>query len=139
MINKHLVGLELNHPVIKINKPFYLGMVILELAKYYMYDFHYNVMKKHYGTDITLLYTDTDSLVYEIKTDDVYSDFAVIAPNMMDFSNYPTDHFLFSPDKKRVPGCFKDECAGRVIRSFVGLRAKMYSFCIEGGGGQKCC
>lgn len=128
IINENLVGCELKYPSIKIEKPFFLGMAILELSKTYMYDFHYNDMKRVYGDNIRLLYTDTDSLLYEIKTQDVYKDFQTkFDVGTFDFSNYPKDHYLYSNLFKRVPGVFKDECAGEFIHSFVGLRSKMYS------------
>ena len=56
----------------KINKPFYIGMSILDLSKWHMYNFHYNVMKPIFGGRVHLLYTDMDSFIYEILSDDVY-------------------------------------------------------------------
>lgn len=127
IINPNLVALEMKHPVLKVDKPVYLGAVILELAKFYMYQFHYEVMKPKYGPALKLIYTDTDSLIYEIQTEDLYADFKTFPPGTLDFSNYPSDHSLFSTQYKRVPGCFKDETGGQIIESFVGLRSKMYS------------
>ena len=128
IINGDLIGLELKYPYIKIKKPFFLGMSILELAKTYMFDFHYNEMKRVYGANIQLLYTDTDSLLYEIQTDNLEKDLEEkFDQGTFDFSNYSKTHFLYSEDFKRIPGCFKDECAGEQIDSFVGLRSKMYA------------
>ena len=131
MINKNLVGLELKYPILKLNKPYYLGMAILELSKLHMFNFHYNVMEPRYGTNIKLLYTDTDSLIYEIKTNDIYQDLATFPGDYFDFSNYPPDHHLFSVKNKKVPGFFKDESRGNQIVEFVGLRSKMYAFRVE--------
>ena len=131
IINPNLVSLELKHVLMKVEKPMYLGFVILELAKYYMYQFHYKVMKNHFGERIKLLYTDTDSLVYEIDSEDVYQEFHS-SPELMkafDFSNYPKDHLLFSDERKKIPGYFKDETASLPIEKFIGLRSKMY--CIK--------
>ena len=60
-------------PLLTLNKPIYVGFTVLELSKWLMYDFHYNFIKKHF--DAELLFTDTDSLTYEIKSKDVYEEF----------------------------------------------------------------
>ena len=133
VINPDLVSLELKHPLLKINKPVYLGVVILELAKYYMYHFHYKVMKPFYQDQLKLLYTDTDSLLYEITSDDMYADLKDLSVQgkYFDFSNYPPGHDLYAVENKRVPGCFKDETKGQVIEKFVGLRSKMYAIKVK--------
>jgi len=113
------------------NKPIYLGMCILDLSKTLMYDFHYNFMKHKYGDKIKLLCTDTDSLCYEIQTEDFYVDISVDVESSFDTSEYPTDFaaegFPIGKNKK-VIGMFKDEVASRHIEEFVGLRAKLYSY-----------
>lgn len=127
IINPNLVALEMKHPILKVDKPVYLGCVILELAKFYMYKFHYESMKPHFGDRIKLIYTDTDSLLYEVQTKDLYNDLKSFPVGTFDFSNYPKDHLLYNETFKRVPGCFKDETNGQIIESFVGLRSKMYA------------
>ena len=91
-----------------------------------MYDFYYNHLKNIYGDKCELLYTDTDSLLLEIFTNDVYSD---MKQNSMyyDTSDYPQVHELYSEENKKVLGKMKDECCGRLITEYVGLRPKMYS------------
>lgn len=126
IIHQNLVAVEMNHSVLKIKKPFYLGAVILELAKYHMYSFHYELMKPLLGNSLELLYTDTDSLVYEIKSLDINSTLQPVK-SAFDFSNYPANHPLYDLKFKRVPGYFKDETAGKDILEFVGLRSKMYA------------
>jgi len=74
----------------------------------------------------TLLYTDTDSLLVEIQTEDIYADMAKNS-DLYDTSDYPKDHPLYSTKNKKVPGLFKDECASIPIAEYVGLRPKMYS------------
>ena len=66
IINKDLVGVEMKNSLVKMNKPFYVGNAVLELSKFHMYNFHYNVMKPVFDDRLQLLYTDTDSLMYEI-------------------------------------------------------------------------
>ena len=101
-------------------------MTILENSKILMYDFFYNHLKKQYGSKCELLYTDTDSLLLEIETEDVYED---IKKNIShyDTSDYPKEHPLYSNVNKKVLGKMKDECAGTPIAECVYLRPKMYS------------
>ena len=131
IINSELVAASLGYPAVKVQKPFYIGMAILELAKVHMYSFHYKVMKPHFGDNIKLMYTDTDSFLYEISNvPDINSELAKLN-EYFDFSNYPPDHSLFSTDVKKLPGYFKNEVGGRDIVEFVGLRSKMYSFVLR--------
>ena len=74
IINENLVVVQMKHRFIKFDKPSYAGMCILDLSKVLMYDFHYNFIKAKYGDLVQLLFTDTDSLFYQIRTDDVYVD-----------------------------------------------------------------
>ena len=90
-----------------------------------MYDWYYNTLKRKYGSNCTLLYTDTDSLLVDLKTPDVYADMESMKTHY-DFSDYPKNHLLFSEQNKKVIGKFKDECSGTPIAD-VGLRPKMYS------------
>ena len=131
-INSKLVGVEMKYSSIKINKPFYIGMSILDLSKWHMYNFHYNVMKAIFGDRVHLLYTDTDSFIYEISSADVYEELRPHARDYFDFSNYPENHMLKNSCNKKVPGKFKDESASKCITEFVGLRSKMYSFMFVG-------
>ena len=91
-----------------------------------MYDFHYNTIIEKYGDRAKLLFTDTDSLSYEIKTDDIYEDIWS-SKEKYDLSDYPKSSKYHDPSNKKVLGMFKDETASKPILEFVGLRAKMYS------------
>jgi len=115
-----------------LNRPVYVGMSILDLSKTLMYDFYYNQLKSQYGSRVELLYTDTDSLLLEIQTEDAYRDMAE-NQHLYDTSNYPEGHFLHSNVNTKVLGKMKDEYAGRVIAEYVGLRPKMYSI-LEASG-----
>ena len=101
-------------------------MCVVDLSKHLMYDWYYNTLKRKYGSNCTLLYTDTDSLLVDLKTPDVYADMESMKTHY-DFSDYPKDHPLFSEQNKKVIGKFKDECSGTPIAEYVGLRPKMYS------------
>lgn len=121
---------------VELDKPISVGFAILELSKVLMYDFHYNTMKHKYGENLKLLFTDTDSLCYEVKTDDIYKDMETIK-DFFDFSQYPRNHPLFDPTNKKV-GKFKDESHSIPIKEFVGNRAKMYAFKVNDSESKKC-
>ena len=89
-----------------------------------MYDFHYNFIKKNFNAE--LLLTDTDSLAYEIKSENVYEEFFK-HKDLFDFSNYPKDSKFFDETNKKVIGKMKDEFGGVIVEEFVGLKSKMYS------------
>ena len=133
IINKNLVGVEMKNSFVKMNKPFYVGNAVLELSKFHMYNFHYNVMKPVFDDRIQLLYTDTDSLLYEIRSTDPYAELAQAGQiGWFNFSNFPTEYPCHDDSNKRVPGLLKDECNARPIREFVGLCSSMYSISVEG-------
>ena len=121
-----LVGIDMHKSRLLLNKPVYTGMTILDKSKILMYDFFYNHLKKQYGEKCELLYTDTDSLLLKIETEDVYKDIKA-NENFYDTSDYPKEHPLHSTVNKKVLGKMKDECAGTPISEYVGLRSKMYS------------
>jgi len=113
---------------IRLDKPSYVGMCILDLSKTLMYDFHYNYIRKKY-TDCQLLFADTDSLFYHVKTEgDVYQDFFKDW-SLFGNSDYPESSKFFSKEnKKKVIGKFKYEAADKPILEFLGLKSKMYSY-----------
>ncbi|GBM47569.1 hypothetical protein AVEN_90276-1 [Araneus ventricosus] len=132
IFDNELVGVERVKKFLTLDKPIYVGFVILELSKLIMYNFHYNVMKKEYGDKAELLFTDTDLLTYEVETEDIYEDMSRHM-DIYDTSDYPRDHFLFSESNKKKIGCFKDELHSKPIYEFIGLRPKMYSIKSERG------
>ena len=121
---KKIVAIHEIKPVLVLNKPINVGFSILDLSKLLMYEFHYSYIKRKY--DAKLLFTNTDSLVYEIKTNDVYKDFYE-NKNLFDFSSYPQDSKFFDLVNKEVIGKIKDEFKGKIINEFIGLKSKMYS------------
>ena len=127
IFNENLVAVHKIKETITLNRPAYVGMCILDLSKTLMYDFHYNYIKEKYGDKAKLLFTDTDSLTYEIEAKDVYQDFWN-DKDRFDNSDYPENSPYFDKTNKKVIGKFKDEAAGIPITEFVGLRSKMYSY-----------
>ena len=120
---------------IKLIKPTYVGMSILDLSKNLMFAFHYDKIKQRYGVNAKLLMADTDSLVYYIATEDMY-EYMLQERDAYDTSEYPTSHKLFDIKNKRLFGKMKDEYKGKLIKEFVGLRPKMYSI-LEADGHEK--
>ena len=131
IINENLVGVEKQKPKLKLDKPIFIGMSILDLSKQHMYTFYYDVMKPKYGDNIRMVYTDTDSFVFHTRTDDIYQDLTEINDEM-DFSGYDKNHKCFDATNKKVLGKFKDACEGKIMTGFIGLRPKCYAFKIHG-------
>ena len=114
IINEDLVGVEKQKPKLKLDKPIFIGMSILDLSKQHMYKFYYDVMKPKYGENIRMVYTDTDSFVFHTKTDDIYQDLKEVNDER-DFSGYDKNHKCFDATNKKVLGKFKDECEGKIM------------------------
>ena len=111
-------------PVLMLSKPIFVGFTVLELSKWLKYDFHDNFIKKNF--DAELLFTDTDSLTYEIKSENVYEKFFKWK-DLFDFSNYLKDSKFFNENNKNVIGKMKDEFGGVTVTEFVGLKSKIHS------------
>ena len=125
---------------VTLNKPIYLGVSILDISKTLMYDFHYNQTKTKYG-NASLLFTDTDSLCYEIKVEDFYKNISDDVERWFDASNYDKNHPSGIPTgkSKKVVRMMKDECGGKQIAEFVGLRSKLYAYRMDEGKEEKKC
>ena len=136
IFNENLVAVHKIKETLTLNRPAYVGMCILDLSKTLMYDFHYNYIKNKYGDKAKLLFTDTDSLTYEIETLNAYQDFWK-DKHKFDNSDYPENSQYFNKTNKKVIGKFKDEAAGIPITEFVGLRSKMYSYVKDNDKGGK--
>ena len=104
----------------------YLGEAILDLSKIMMYEFHYDYMKPKYGENLKFCYMNTDSLIYQIKTEDFYADIADDVPMRFDTSDYNLDRPLPIGLNKKVIGLMKDELGGAIMTEFVALRPKPY-------------
>ena len=136
IFNENLVAVHKIKETLTLNRPAYVGMCILDLSKTLMYDFHYKYIKEKYGEKAKLLFTDTDSLTYEIEAKDVYKDFFK-DKDKFDNSDYPEYSPFFYKENKKVIGKFKDEAAGIPIIEFIGLRSKMYSYIKDNQKGGK--
>ena len=106
----NLVAIRRIKETLTLNRPAYVGMCIFDLStETLMYDFHYNYIKKKYNDKVKLLFTDTDSLTYEIETEDVYKDFWS-DKDKFDNSEYPENSPFFDKSNKKVIGKFKMKC-----------------------------
>ena len=130
IFNENLVAVHKIKETLLMNRPAFVGACILDLSKTFMYDFHYNYIKDKYGDKAKLLFTDTDSLTYEIETPDAYADF-IQNKDIFDNSDYNKKSPFYFDHNKKVIGKFKDEAAGIPVTEFVGLRSKMYSYTLD--------
>ena len=130
-----IAAVHMKKTKVTLDKPIFVGAAILDLSKIHMFKFHYGYVKKKWEK-VKVLYSDTDSLILEIETDDFFADTGEDVEKWFDTSKYPKDHFAakngFPVGKnKKVLGMFKDEADGQIIRGFVGLRPKCYSVLME--------
>ena len=145
LISEDLSIIEMKKAKVKMNKPIYLGLSILEISKILMYDFWYDYMKPKYNVDVKLCYMDTDSFVMHIKTNDFCKDISDDVDNRFDTSNYEVKRPLPIGKNKKVVGLMKDELGGEIIMEFIALRPKTYSYLTDNGkidkkakGNKKC-
>ena len=124
IFDKNFAAIHEIKAVLMLNKPIHVGFTVLELSKWLMYDFHDNFIKNNF--DAELLFTDTDSLAYKIKSEDVYEEFFK-QKHLFDFSNYPKGSKFFDETNKKVIGKMKDEVGGVIVDEFIGLKSKEYS------------
>ena len=133
LISEDLSIIEMKKTKVKMNKPIYLGLSILEIIKILMYEFWYDYMKPKYGNNVTLCYMDTDSFIMNIKTKDFYEDIANDVKNRFDTSSYEVNSPLPMGKNKKIIGLMKDELGGKIITKFITLRPKTYSYLTDDG------
>ena len=109
---------------VKMNKPVYLGLTILEISKTLMYEFWYDYTKPKYQKNANLCYMDTDSFIIHIKTEYFYKDIADNVEKIFDTSNYEVDRPLLTGKNKEIIRFMKDELRGKIMTDFVALRPK---------------
>ena len=142
LFGEKLMGCEMGKIKVVMNKPVCLGQVILDLSKIVMYEFHYDYMVPKYGLEkLKLCYMDTESLVYDIKTEDFYQDIANDVEARFDTSGYSKTDFrpLTICLNKKVIGLMKDELGGKIMTEFMALRPKLYSYKVLDGSEDKKC
>ena len=139
LMGADLMSCEMGKVKVKMNKLVYLGQAILDLSKTITYEFHYDYIKRKYNeNNLKLLYMDTDSLVYDIKTEDFYKDIAKDVETRFDTSGYEPDRPLLIGKNEKVIGLMKDELGGKIMKEFISLRPKMYSYRVEESEPKKC-
>ena len=124
---ENLLAIEMRKTQIIMNKSVYLGLSILDLSKTLMHDVWYDYVKLKYGGNAKFCYMDTDSFIFHL-TDDIYKGIAEDVETRFDTSNFETDRPLPKGKNKKVIGLMKDELGGQIMKEFVGLRAKTYSY-----------
>ena len=149
IFDENLIAIHMKRTKSEYNKPIYLGMCILDLSKTLMYEFHYDYKRNKYCTSAgfhsktsdraKLLFTETHSLAYEIKTEDFYADITNDVESKFDTSEFDKDHPAINKEgfkvgvNNKVLGMFKDEAKGAQIEEFIGLRPKLYYLKVNGG------
>ena len=124
--SENLLAIEMKKTKVKINKPVYLGLPILEISKTLMYEFRYDYMKPKHVDNVKLCYMDTDSFVMHIKTEDFHKDIADDVEKRFDTSNYEFNRPLPIGKNKKVIGLLKDELGGKIMTEVFALRPKTF-------------
>ena len=125
-----IVAIRKHKFTLTLNKPTYVGMCKLDLSKVLMYELYYDYIKNEHGNKSILLFTDTDSLMYELKTKDILEDFSK-DKKLFDFSNYSTKSKFYDYWNKLVVDKIKDETTSVPVKEFTGLKPKMHSFLVD--------
>ena len=138
-LSEHLMAIEMKRTRVKMTKPLYLGMSILDISKILMYEFWYDYTNPKYGNKAKLCYTDTDSFIIYIKTEDLFEDISNDVNRWFDTSNYDKNDERLLPigKNKKVPGRFKDELGRKIIAEVVALKPKTYAYLMDDGSDHK--
>ena len=128
IVNEEMVIVMLRKSVVYYNKPYYIGFSILDISKYIMYDYFYNILRKYYENPkhLQLIYSDTDSFVLKITTKNLVLDLKCLSTSF-DFSNLPKTHCLFDESNRSKLFHFKEEFGLHPILRIVSLGSKVYS------------
>ncbi|CAJ0914326.1 5106_t:CDS:2, partial [Entrophospora sp. SA101] len=117
-LSNTLIGAHMGQASVVLNKPIIVGASVLGLSKLLMYRFWYGYVKEKYGDKAKLGYMDTDGMIFQTETEDIYKDMAE-RPDIFDLT-----------DSKTI-GLFKDECPGKIITESIHIRAKTYHYVIS--------
>ena len=136
-VSQHLMAIEKKKIRVKMTNPLYLGMSILDISKILMYEFWYDYIKPKYGDRAKLCYTDTDSFVINIITEDFFEDISDDVEGWLGTSSYVDKRPLAIGKNKRVPDLFNDELGGKIIKEVVALRPKTWAYLMDDGSDKK--
>ena len=125
---KLISNMKMRKTQILMSKPVYLGVLVLDLRKTVMYEFWYDYVKLKYGENAKLSYMNTDTCIVHVKTDYIYKDIAKDVETRFDTSNFELGRPLSKGKNKKVIGLMKDELGRQIMKEFIGLRAKTYSY-----------
>ena len=128
LTDDNLAIIEMKKVKVKMKRPIYLGLSIINISKITMYEFWYDFIKSKYESRAKLCYMDTDSFIINIKTEDFYKDISENVMERFDTSNYIYNRPLPININKKMVGLIKDELGGGIITEFVVLRPKAYSY-----------
>lgn len=134
ILNEDKLLIQLKPDKVVMDKAIICGFTVLELSKLHVYKLYYDNFKQFYGDRVTLLYSDTDSLLIEIKTNTLKEDMTHFK-DIMDFGALPHDHPLYDPTNKKKIGCLSDEMTGEPIEEVVAIKPKLYA--IKSATGEK--
>ena len=129
--SENLAAIEMRKTKVQMNKPIYLGVAILDISKILMHEFWYGSLKPKYGDRIKLCYMVTNCLIPFIKAEDFYEDIADDVQKRSDASNYKVDRPLPTGKNKKTIGLMKDELRGKIMKEFIALRPKTYTYQID--------
>ena len=135
----HLMAIEMKKTRVTMTKPLHLGMSILDISKTLMYELWYDYINPKYGGRAELCYTDTDSFIINIKTEDFFEDISNDVEKRFDTSNHDKNDKRPIPigKNKKEPGLFKDELGGKIMTEVVALRPKAYAYLDDDGNKHK--
>ena len=133
IFSDHLMAIKMKKIRVKMVKPLYLGMSILDISKTLMYEFWYDYVKPKYKDKAKLCCMDTDSFAINIFTKDFFEDISNDVERWFDTSNYDKNgkRPLSVGMNKKVIGMFKDELGGKIMKEFCGLRVKTYTYLMD--------
>ena len=135
--SEDFLAIEREKTKVKMNKPIYLGLSILDINKTQMYEFWYEYIKPKHACNVNLCYMDTDGFNFHVKTENFYEDISDDVEERFDTSNYKVKRPLPAGKKKKVVWLMKDELVGEIMKEFVALRQKTYSYLTNEGGDDK--
>ena len=131
--SEDLLATEMRKVKVNMNKLIYLGMTILDISKILMYEFLYDYLKPKYKENLNLCYMDTESFIFNVKTEDWYKDISNDIEQRFDSSDIQTNIPIKNNINRKVLGVLQDELNGYPMKKFIGLRPKCYAYLQDDG------